>query len=187
MELKLSWAQATITNSYGELEDPLTYLRVYSTGRRELEWILVTNLRVENAEDALRIVEMYRARWLIEEYHKALKSGCKIEECQMRYAHRLQALLGFLGIVATKLLASKEFCRLQPMQPAIKVVSKEMIIVVTRYFKISRQGLTAGEFWRLVARLGGFLARKSDGDPGWQTTWKGFMRLQDMMLGFRLI
>lgn len=187
VELRLSWAQATITSSHGELEAPLTYLRVYATGGRKLEWILVTNLSVGSAEDALKIVEMYRARWLIEEYHKALKSGCKLEECQMRYAHRLEALLGFLGIVATRLLACKQCCRLLPMQPATKAVSKEMILIVTRYFKVSSKGLIIREFWRLVARLGGFLARKSDGDPGWQTTWKGFMRLQDMMLGFSLI
>jgi hypothetical protein len=189
VELELTWSKATVSTSQGLTSDScnFTYLRVHASGRRKLEWILVTNLSVETEEEALAVVEMYRKRWLIEEYHKALKTGCRIEWSQMRQAHRLQALLGFLGVIACQLLAFKEYSRLEPMQPASASIPKEMIVMITEYFKIPEKGLTVRDFWRLVARLGGFLARKSDGDPGWQTTWRGFMRFQDMMLGFNLL
>jgi hypothetical protein len=44
--------------------------------------------------------------------------------------------------------------------------------------------LTAGQFWRGVVRLGGFIGRTSDGAPGWQTLWAGWHRLQDRVWGF---
>ncbi len=189
VQLQLAWGKATIDSSTTEDKNPceFTYLRVFSPNNSKIEWVLVTNLPIENEEDALRVVNIYRKRWLIEEYHKALKTGCRIEDSQMRQASRIQALLGFLGIIATRLLSFKENSRLHPMELASKTIPKEMTKLICRYFKVPAKELRLRDFWRYVARMGGFLARKSDGEPGWQTIWRGYTRLQDMILGGELL
>jgi Transposase DDE domain len=69
-----------------------------------LEWILFTTLPIADAQAALRHLQWYSHRWLIEEYHKCLKSGCALEKRQLATADGLERLLGFLAIVAVKLL-----------------------------------------------------------------------------------
>ncbi len=76
-----------------------------------LEWILLTNMPIFKEKDALEKIDWYKARWLIEEYHKCLKTGCAIEKRQLKSAHALLALLGILGIIATKLLEIKFLAR----------------------------------------------------------------------------
>ena len=163
---------------------PLYFVRVNCPTRDKLEWFIITSVPLESAQDALRVVEIYRRRWLIEDYHKALKSGCKMEESQLKYADRILALLGFLGVIATQLLALRQWARLEPHVPAHERVNQQMLDIVCAYFRLKSP--TLREYWVCVARLGGFLARKSDGDPGWQTIWDGYNRLQDMVLGVEI-
>ena len=70
---------------------------------------------VEREEDILKVVKIYRRRWLIEDYHKALKTGFRIEDNQLKHANRILALLGMIGLMAARLLKIREFCRLSPM------------------------------------------------------------------------
>ena len=149
---------------------------------------------MENAwvqqQDAQRVIEIYRKRWVIEEYHKAVKSGFQLEANQMKYAGRILALLGMIGVLATQLLAIREKCRLDPISEVEKVIPEIWQKLVedrmrNRGLKIAIK--TTRDFWRYVAQMGGFLERKSDGEPGWQTVWKGFMKLQDMLLGVSVL
>lgn len=149
-------------------------------GAEPLEWILITSLVVTDATDGLQIIAYYEKRWLIEEYHKCLKTGCALEARQLETAAGLEALLGFLAIIAVRLLQLREASRQQPETPARHLVAPELITTVQNYLKLPPGDLTLREFWRAVARLGGFLARKSDGDPGWQTIWRGWLKLQDL-------
>jgi len=128
----------------------------------------------------LQIIERYEFRWMVEEHHKCLKSGCAVEQRQLTTAQSLQACLGFLAIIAVRLLELRETSRQQPETPARHKVEPELLETVRQYFKLPPSDLSVREFWRLVARLGGFLGRKSDGDPGWQTIWRGWLRLQDL-------
>jgi hypothetical protein len=185
--LEITWAKATVLSpgkTSDESED-VTYIRVWCPERPELEWLLITNLSVENAKDALRIVDIYRKRWLIEDYHKALKTGCRIEDNQLKQAHRILALFGILGVIATKLLSIREFCRLSPTTPVEEVIPQSWIVLTERRLNIKLK--TVRDFWRALARLGGFIGRKSDREPGWQTIWKGYRRLQDMLTGANLL
>ena len=164
--------------------EEVTYVRVWCPERPKLEWLLITNLPVENEETAQRIIEIYRRRWLIEDYHKALKTGCRIEDNQLKQASRILAVFGIVGVIATKLLAMREYCRLSPTTPVEEAIPKLWIMLIEKQLNVKLE--TMRDFWRCLARLGGFIGRKSDGEPGWQTIWGGYTKLQDMLLGASL-
>jgi len=149
-------------------------------GVEPLEWVLVTTLVVGDAQSALQVLEYYETRWIIEEYHKCLKTGCAMEARQLETADGLEAVLGFLSIIAVRLLQLREASRQQPEAPARHLIAPELLTTLQSYLKLPPGDLTMREFWRAVARLGGFLGRKSDGNPGWQTIWRGWQKLQDL-------
>jgi Transposase Tn5 dimerisation domain len=131
---------------------------------------------VTDTASARERIEWYRGRWVVEEYHKALKTGCAMEQRQLRSAQGLRALLGFLAIVAVRLLQLRTIARTAPDTPATQVVEPEFVETVVRLRGGRADRMTADQFWRAVAGLGGFLGRKGDGDPGWQTLWRGWQR-----------
>lgn len=182
--LHITWAKAKLfqpgkANSASAEE--VTYIRVWCPERPKLEWLLITNLAVESEEDARKVVEIYRRRWLIEDYHKALKTGCRIEDTQLKQASRILALLGLLGVIATKLLAMREYCRLSPTTQVEEAIPARWIMLMKQRLMVKIE--TVRDFWHCLARLGGFIGRKSDGEPGWQTIWAGYTRFQDMLWG----
>jgi hypothetical protein len=186
--LELTWAAAEVLPP-GKQEEKnvtaVTYLRVWCPERPQIEWLLITNLPITDEEEARKVVEIYRRRWLIEDYHKALKTGCRVEENQFKQADRILALLGVVGVIATKLLALRETCRLNPFKLADEAIPKEWILLVEKYLKTKIK--TARDFWRCIAQMGGFIGRKSDGEPGWQTLWKGYRKFSDMLLGISVL
>lgn len=186
--LEITWVKAKLFspgNVSSVATEEVTYIRVWCPERPRLEWLLITNLPVNNEEDAVRIIRIYRRRWLIEDYHRAVKTGFRIEDNQLKQASRILALFGMIGVIATQLLAMRERCRLSPETPVEEKVPKRWIILVERCLRVKLK--TVRDFWRSLARLGGFIGRKSDGEPGWQTIWKGYKRLQDMSLGADLL
>ena len=144
---------------------------------------MLTTGPVTDAASALERIEWYRLRWVVEEYHKALKTGCAMEQRQRQSAPGLRALLGFLAIVAVRLLPWRPVARTLPETPASPVAEPELVETVVRLRGGLANRLTADQFWRAVASLGGFLGRKGKGDPGWQTLWRGWQRLQDLCWG----
>jgi hypothetical protein len=160
-------------------------VRCWETGQRKnaLEWVLFTTVPVTDAASARERIEWYRERWVVEEYHKALKTGCALEQRPLRSAQGLRALLGFLAIVAVRLLPLRTIARTAPDTPATQVVEPELVEAVVRLRGGWADRMSADQFWRALAGLGGFLGRKGDGDPGWQTLWRGWQRLQDLCWG----
>ena len=186
--LEITWVKAKLFppgNTYAAAGKEVTCIRVWCPERPKLEWLLLTNLTINNKEDALKIVRIYRRRWLIEDYHKAVKTGFRIEDNQLKQASRILALFGMIAVIATQLLAIREYCRLSPTTPVEEKIHKHWITIVERYLKVKLK--TVRDFWHALARMGGFIGRKSDGEPGWQTIWKGYKRLQDMLLGANLL
>lgn len=151
-----------------------------------IEWVLLTSVPVEEAETALTVIHWYSLRWLVEEYHKCLKTGCATEKRQLQEADRLEACVGVLVVVAVRLLQLKLHARAEPNRPATECAPRDHVEVLAAYRKRSVEGWSVSEFWREVAKLGGFLGRKSDGEPGWQTLWRGWQKLDLMTLGARL-
>jgi hypothetical protein len=152
-----------------------------------VEWILLTSLPVESFEDAWRIMGYYEKRWLIEEWHKALKTGCRVECRQLKSREGLERITGLLGVVAVRLLQLKSAARLTPERPARQIVPRlwiQMLIAVRKRLKhTTTAAMTVAEFYRELAKLGGFLGRKSDGEPGWITIWRGWQKLYMLVRG----
>lgn len=146
-------------------------------GAKPLRWVLLTSEEVRNFDDAWRIIGWYEKRPLIEEYHKCLKTGCRVEERLYRSGARLAPAIGLLSVLAVRLLQLKSVARCNPEQPASNVVPKKWLTAVPLLLKKPRPIKTVREFFRALAQLGGFLGRKGDGEPGWQTIWSGLEKL----------
>ncbi len=153
-------------------------------GVKPIDWVLYTSLPVEGFEQAMVVVSCYEKRWLIEEYFKALKSGCRVTERQLKTKGRLEALVGLLSVVAVRLLQLKAHARTEPDRPAVGVVPPRYVnlLKLARGLSLATT-LSVGRFYRELAALGGFLGRKHDGEPGWITIWRGWEKLQLMMRG----
>lgn len=151
-------------------------------GVKPLRWVLLTSEPARSFNDAWRIIEHYERRPLVEEYHKCLKTGCRVEARQYRTGDRLAPAVGLLAVLAVRLLQLKTAARTDPEQPAEDVVPATWLAALPLVLKSRRPIKTVRDFFRGLASLGGFLGRKGDGEPGWQTVWRG---LQTLLLCLR--
>lgn len=151
-----------------------------------IEWLLITSVPVQLLQDALERIEWYTCRWVIEEYHRCLKTGCQMEKSQLRHAERIQRLLAFLSILAVRLLQLRDRSRSTPHLLAVDHLDPLLVQIIAIRSNKTPNELSLGVFWLEVAKLGGFPARKSDGEPGWLRLWRGWLQLLDIAEGVRL-
>lgn len=156
-------------------------------GVTPIRWVLLTSLAVETFEDAWQVISDYENRWLVEEYHKVLKTGCSVELHALRTADRLEPLIGLISVIGIRLFQLKLIGRSQPHAKAATHVPSAWL----KCLKLVRPKLTMTDmsvytFFRELAKLGGFLGRKGDGEPGWATIWHGYQKLQTLLDGMRL-
>jgi len=155
-------------------------------GSKAIEWFLLTTEPVRTVADAWERSDWYGCRPLIEEYHKALKTGCHIEAMQFTTAAALQPMIGLLSVVAILLFQLRQANRQADAttRRATTVVDPIYEEVLRRWrYKRPRAELTVREFFLGLGRLGGHMNRKSDGAPGWLVLYRGWMKLQDMVDG----
>ena len=152
-------------------------------GEQPVEWFLMTNEPIETEKDVCAIVDHYRARWTIEEYFKALKTGCAFERRQLQDYEALLNALGVFAPLAYHVLLLRTQARSQPDAPATTVVSSEQIEVLRA---LGRRELPANPSARdallAVAALGGHIKYASD--PGWLTIARGFEKLVWLTAGW---
>jgi hypothetical protein len=153
--------------------------------KEPLDWVLLTSLPVRDLGGAMEVIRYYEKRWIIEEWHKALKTGCGVERRQLHTSGRLEALTGVLSVVAVRLLQMKEAGRREPGRAAGELVPSRYVALVhrVRRGRGHPEDWTIRDFLRGLAGLGGFLGRKSDGEPGWLTIWRGWDALHWMLRG----
>jgi hypothetical protein len=156
-------------------------------GVKPLRWVLLTSEAVASFDDAYQILEWYERRPLIEEYHKCLKTGCRVESRQYRDGARLAPVVGMLTVLAVRLVQLKTAARTEPEQPAKNVVPAKWVIATQFLLKRRMPLHTVRDFFRGIAQLGGFLARKCDGEPGWQTIWHGLEKLLLCLRGSEIL
>jgi hypothetical protein len=153
-------------------------------GAEPLHWILLTSLPCQRLEQLKRIVARYALRWWIEQYHKALKSGAGIEESQLEKEFRIENLLAVLAVVAVRLVNTQWLARNRPDEPVeAESFGTTALKILSVKFETPKGGWTNRSVLLAVARMGGFLARKHDEMPGWQTIWRGWSRLLCMCEG----
>ncbi|MEK6246450.1 MAG: IS4 family transposase [Pseudomonadota bacterium] len=153
-------------------------------GTQPLSWVLLTSHRVSTFEQALQVIGYYEQRPLIEEFHKALKTGCRLEERLYETAKRWEAVTAMLSIVAVRLLQLKTVAKAEPDRPAEELVPRKWIEMLSAMRTGKHKRIrTARDFLRGLAGLGGHLGRKSDGEPGWITLWRGFNKLHLLLRG----
>lgn len=156
-------------------------------GKKPIQWVLLTSLPANTFEQAWQVIEDYEQRWLIEEYHKVLKTGCNIEGYALRTADRLEALIGLISVIGVRLLRLKLIGRNQSNANANEHIPKQWLKCLQRCRpSLDVNSLTVYDFFRELAKLGGFLARRADGEPGWQTVWRGYQKLTLIMKGLEL-
>ena len=149
-----------------------------------LHWVLYTPAAIRSTTEADLIIDYYERRPTIEDYHKALKTGCHVEQRQYATAARLERVTAVLSILAVRLLQMKTIARDTPDRPAHEVAPRRWVEILQRVRrKSSRAVMTIREFVRQLAGLGGHLGRKGDGDPGWITLWRGVEKLLLILRG----
>lgn len=152
-------------------------------GEKPVEWILFTSEPISTTTEILRIVDIYRARWTIEELFKALKTGCSFEERQLESRHALENALAIFLPIAWRLLALRSLSRKLEDLPATLALTEtqiEVLRAVTTPALAERP--TAREALLAIARLGGHI--KNNGPPGWQVLGRGYHDLLMMELGW---
>lgn len=151
----------------------------------------MTSLEINRLEEAARCVRWYTYRWLIERYHYALKSGCGIEKLQLETVRRIEMALATYTIVAWRLLWLTYEARCNPMQPCETVLEtyewQSLCATINKNPIPPTQPPCLREAVRMIAMLAGFLGRKSDGEPGIQTIWRGLRRLHDIAATWKLL
>ena len=155
-------------------------------GVEAVEWLLLSSLPVETLAEAQTRVDWYTCRWFCEDFHQCLKTGCRIEQRQLDDGADIQRLLGFALPIAVRLLQLRQTVRQAPQALATTVVEPLLVQVLARRQRLDWRTLTAEQFWRQVARLGGHQGRRHDGAPGWRTVWRGWRYLSDLTDGARL-
>ena len=159
-------------------------------GTDALEWMLLTNIPVISFDAALEKIRWYCLRWRIEIFHKVLKSGLKVEDCRLNTADKLIKYLTIMSIIAYRIYFTTLIARTNPdLSCDILLTEYEWKVLYSRIHKNKNYPdklPSIKEAVKWIAQLGGFLARKNDGNPGVTTIWRGWRRLTDLSDGWRL-
>lgn len=168
-----------------------------------LEWMLLTDEPLADAADALRVVGYYRRRWVIEEFHRVEKEGCRLELTQLDDAADVARLAAVTAVLAVRLLQLRDAARADA-QPAdappadakakaadadtpaalAAVAPPAWVAVVATLAHVKAAALTPTLFWRTLARRGGHIGRRRDGPPGWKAIWRGVYDVQLLVEGY---
>lgn len=155
---------------------------------KALEWCLLTTLDCTAPEQAITCLRWYCYRWRIEDWHRVLKSGCRIEDLAHDTADRLRRAIAINAVIAWRIMLMTLLGRETPHLPA-EVLFSDLQLQVLHAFARKRRlpaPTSLGDAVRLTARLGGYMARNHDPPPGHQLMWRGYARLQEWCEGFAL-
>lgn len=156
-----------------------------------VEWLLLATVDVADLSDALACVKIYTARWLIEMYHRILKSGCKVEERQLETLPNFTRYTAVDVVVAWRLLYLTMRARAEPQAPCTEILAdadwRVLFTLVNETKALPKALPTLAEVVVWIAMMGGYLARKSGGPPGVNVVWRGMTNLQQSIWAIRKI
>jgi len=149
-----------------------------------INWRLFTTITIDSLEKAIQCVRWYALRWLIERYHFTLKSGCKIQDLQLEEADRIERAITLYSIIAWRIMFITYIGRTDPNSSCTKILNTiewKALCCFTRKSKHPPDvPPTIKEIVLMLAKLGGFLGRNSDKNPGLKVIWQGLSRLNDI-------
>lgn len=154
----------------------------------DVGWWLLTSLPVATVDEVVKVIDCYVARWTVELFFRAWKTGCRVEDIRLETLARLKNSLAMYAIIAWRILALTYQARVEPATPCTESFSTEEWQMVWRMVKkqpLPSQPPTLAEMVVMVARLGGYDNRKSDGPPGPQALWMGLRRVRDFVLAWK--
>lgn len=185
VEIKRSWRAPASTSKSIELNVVHAYELDPPEGETPVDWKLFTSEPIETEADILKIIDIYRARWLIEEYFKALKTGCSYEKRQLESYQTLLNALVLLIPIAWQLLLMRYLSRNDENKPASQYFSKSEILILRKKadYKMPETP-TVRDAYLAVAALGGHI--KNNGAPGWLVLMRGFDKLLNLDIGYHL-
>ena len=153
-----------------------------------LDWMLLTTVEVADFAQATERLRWYTRRWGIEVYHRVLKSGCRIEDRQLTSAERLESCLAIDLVVAWRIFWLVKQGRETPDVPCDVFLEEDEWTALYASVRAEPPPPTPPPLRaavRMIASLGGFLGRKRDGEPGTTTLWRGLVRLDNIVIGYR--
>lgn len=152
-------------------------------GETRVEWLLLTSLPIEDADEVREVIQIYSVRWMIEVLFRVLKSGCRVEE---RRFHQLDRLLTCLAVYLVVAWRTLYLCRLgrscpdTPCDAVFEPCEWKAVWKIVRREDPPAKPPTLGNMVRMVAQLGGYIPRTDP--PGPQTLWIGLQRMHDFAL-----
>jgi hypothetical protein len=153
-------------------------------GIEPLEWLLLTTCPITSFEQATQVLHYYACRWVVERFHFVLKSGCAVEKRQLEHSERLIRFLAIANIVAWRLLWQTYLSRVDGHLPCATVLAdwewKALYCFIHKTAVTPAEPPTLEQATRWLAKLGGFLGRTGDGQPGVKVLWRGWRRLFDI-------
>lgn len=159
-------------------------------GEEPLVWYLLTTIDIKNRTQALEVMHFYKMRWKIEQYFKTLKTGCNVESCRMNTGDKLKNFVSLQSVIAWRILWMTFLKRTDPNLSCEVALTKSEWQAI--WIQKNKRAIKAGELKaeppakppalgeaiRWIAMQGGFLGRKSDGEPGLISIWRGWLRLE---------
>jgi hypothetical protein len=172
-------------------------------GVQPTEWMLLISEPVEDLQAAKTMIQWYQRRWVIEEWHRVEKEGCRMEASQLDDAADIQRLAAIVAVISVRLIQLRDLAGLGEQDPenhpdtpqanladqprALQAaVPRTWIVIVGQLAKVESDRLTPRQFWLTVAKRGGWVGRKRDGRPGWKVIWRGWYDIQMMVQGVEL-
>lgn len=151
-------------------------------GEIPVEWVLLSSRPAHDFAAARRLVRAYSLRWLCEEFHRVLKTGCRVEDLAFQDADALLPAVALYMVVAWRILYLRDAARALPnhnCEDFFEAVEWRLAWLLVRGRRAPPENMSLREAIRLIGALGGHLGRKGDGEPGAEVLWRGFARLAD--------
>lgn len=156
-----------------------------------VNWRLLTTLSIGSLEDAIYAVTTYAKRWLIERFHYVLKEGCKVEELQLKKAERIERAVTVYTVIACRIMHITYLARAAPDLPCTAAFDDDEWRALHCYVhKTSIEPPnppSLREALLMLAKIGGFLSRKRDGEPGVKVVWRGIRVLEGAVEMYRIL
>ena len=182
------WAEVSATAIYLVEENPPQHV---VEADEVVEWMLLTSVPAEDLESVLQVVQWYRYRWIIEEWHRAYKQGCRVELSQLDDADDIKRLASILAVGAVYLLQLRDLAspgHPQAEDPAAlrQLLPSSYIQAVAVKSGLQEMTLTPRRFFLEVAKMGGYMGRRRDPRPGWIALWRGWQIVRVLAEGVEI-